>query len=163
MNLNLLFYCILHLYNAIRYFLSSSLYPRCKYGIRAKLLIQHNANVMITNNKKEYPLHRACCNDNNMEVCLKHAASCNMFTIISFLSLFLLSSSSLPSLSRPPFLSLSSFLFQVVLYLSDLVPDINTQDADGWTALMYAARSNCPSVLKYLLQRKADPNLQQVL
>ena len=41
--------------------------------------------------------------------------------------------------------------------------NIDTQDADGWTPLMYAAKSKSSAVVKYLLQRKADPNKQQVV
>ena len=41
---------------------------RCQYASRAKLLLQHDADVMISNNKKELPLHRASCKDHNIEV-----------------------------------------------------------------------------------------------
>ena len=48
------------------------------------------------------------------------------------------------------------------MYLVDLLTNINMQDSDGWTPLMYAARSKCLTIVKYLLQRRANPNIQQV-
>ena len=39
---------------------------------------------------------------------------------------------------------------------------VNVQDEDGWTPLMYAAKSGSTSVVQYLLQRGADPNMRQV-
>lgn len=43
-----------------------------------------------------------------------------------------------------------------------MTPDVNLQDSDGWTPLMYAAKSGSSAVVKYLLQRGADPNVAQV-
>lgn len=47
--------------------------------------------------------------------------------------------------------------------LAEMLPDMDVQDKDGWTPLMYAARSHSPVIAHYLLQRGADPNLQQVI
>jgi len=40
--------------------------------------------------------------------------------------------------------------------------DINAQDSDGWSPLMYAAKAEASATVKYLLQRGADPNIAQV-
>ena len=51
---------------------------------------------------------------------------------------------------------------QALLYFTEMTPNLNVQDADGWTPLMYAAKSESVVVTKYLLQRGADPNVRQV-
>ena len=43
-----------------------------------------------------------------------------------------------------------------------MTPDIDVQDADCWSPLMYAAKSGSIVVVKYLLQRGADPNIKEV-
>lgn len=52
---------------------------------------------------------------------------------------------------------------QALLYLVERCPDINVQDGDGWTPLMYAAKSGAAAIVKYLIQRGADPNIRQVI
>ena len=49
-----------------------------------------------------------------------------------------------------------------MLRLAEVMPDINIQDADGWTALMFACKAQCNITIQYLLQRGADPNIPQV-
>lgn len=49
-----------------------------------------------------------------------------------------------------------------MLRLAEVMPDINVQDADGWTALMFACKAQCNITIQYLLQRGADPNIPQV-
>ena len=56
----------------------------------------------------------------------------------------------------------SNSTIEAVLFLVDMTDNINVQDGDGWTPLMYAAKSRSSTVVKYLLQRGADPNMQQV-
>ena len=48
------------------------------------------------------------------------------------------------------------------MMFAELSRDINVQDEDGWTPLMFAAKSGSAAVVKYLLQRGAKPNLRQV-
>ena len=43
---------------------------RCQFTSRAKLLLLHGADSTVKNNKNELPLHRACCSDKNIEVCV---------------------------------------------------------------------------------------------
>lgn len=50
---------------------------------------------------------------------------------------------------------------EALLYFAEKTPNLNVQDADGWTPLMYAAKSQSVVVTKYLLQRGADPNIGQ--
>ena len=56
----------------------------------------------------------------------------------------------------------SNSTIEAVLFLAEMSDNIDIQDADGWTPLMYAAKSKSSAVVKYLLQRNADPNKQQV-
>jgi ankyrin repeat protein len=49
----------------------------------------------------------------------------------------------------------------LVLELAELTSDLDVQDMDGWTPLMFAARSKSPNIVHYLLQRGVNPNLQQ--
>ena len=51
---------------------------------------------------------------------------------------------------------------QLVLRLAEVMPDINVQDDDGWTPLMFACKAQCNIAIQYLLQRGADPNIPQV-
>ena len=51
---------------------------------------------------------------------------------------------------------------QLVLRLAEVMPDINVQDDDGWTPLMFACKAQCNITIQYLLQRGADPNIPQV-
>ena len=49
-----------------------------------------------------------------------------------------------------------------MMMFTELSGDINIQDEDGWTPLMYAAKSGSAAVVQYLLQRGAMPNMRQV-
>ena len=51
---------------------------------------------------------------------------------------------------------------QSLLYLVELCDNIDVPDSDGWTPLMYAATSGSSAIIKYLIQRGANPNLKQV-
>ena len=51
---------------------------------------------------------------------------------------------------------------QALLYLVELCKNIDVPDSDGWTPLMYAATSGSSTIIKYLIQRGANPNLKQV-
>ena len=51
---------------------------------------------------------------------------------------------------------------QALLYFTEMTSDINVQDSDGWSPLMYAAKAEASTIVKYLLQRGADPNVRQV-
>ena len=51
---------------------------------------------------------------------------------------------------------------QLVMSLVE-VTDINTKDGDGWTPLMFACKGSSQFMVRYLLQRGADPNIPQVL
>ena len=44
-----------------------------------------------------------------------------------------------------------------------MLTDLDIKDIDGWTPLMFAARSKSPAIVHYLLQRGVDPNRQQVI
>ena len=48
------------------------------------------------------------------------------------------------------------------MMFAELSRDVNVQDEDGWTPLMFAAKSGSAAVIQYLLQRGAKPNLRQV-
>lgn len=50
---------------------------------------------------------------------------------------------------------------EALLYLVELFPDIDVQDADGWSPLMYAAKSGSSAIVKYLVQRGANPDIRQ--
>lgn len=41
----------------------------------------------------------------------------------------------------------------------DNTSDLNQQDHDRLTPLMHATKSNCSAIVKYLLQKGADPNM----
>ena len=47
------------------------------------------------------------------------------------------------------------------MIFAELSRDVNVQDEDGWTPLMFAAKSGSAAVVQYLLQRGAKPNLRQ--
>ncbi len=152
-------------------------HPRCNFVTRVKILLRAKADISIANHKKELPLHRACSSDKNIEVTeewLSEVAGLNLALPRSlppslFFSL-LPSPPSLPSLpsslispSLPPPLppSLPPPFLKALLYFTEM-SDVNIQDADGWTPLMYAAKSQSPVTSKYLLQHGADPNITQV-
>jgi ankyrin repeat protein len=40
---------------------------------------------------------------------------------------------------------------------------VSCPDGDGWTPLMYAAKSGCPEYVKLLLDFGADVNIQEVI
>lgn len=44
--------------------------------------------------------------------------------------------------------------------IRESIHDLNYQDEDGWTALMYAAYHNQPETVSLLLQSKANPYLK---
>ena len=48
------------------------------------------------------------------------------------------------------------------MMFADLSPNIDVQDEDGWTPLMFAAKSGSAAVVQYLLQRGAKANKRQV-
>jgi len=48
------------------------------------------------------------------------------------------------------------------MMFADLSPSIDVQDEDGWTPLMFAAKSGSAAVVQYLLQRGAKANKRQV-
>lgn len=48
------------------------------------------------------------------------------------------------------------------MMFAELSRDVNLQDEDGWTPLMFAAKSGSAAIVQYLLQRGAKPNLRQV-
>ncbi|CAI8035970.1 Serine/threonine-protein kinase EDR1 [Geodia barretti] len=56
---------------------------------------------------------------------------------------------------------ISDLNIEALLYLVELCPDINVPDGDGWTPLMFAAKSGSSAIAKYLVQRGANPNLTQ--
>ncbi|ANE48711.1 hypothetical protein SY83_03810 [Paenibacillus swuensis] len=45
--------------------------------------------------------------------------------------------------------------------LIDAGSDVNYQDGDGWTALMYSVNGNRPDLMKMLLEAGADPNIAE--
>ncbi len=45
------------------------------------------------------------------------------------------------------------------MYFVELSSDLNVQDADGWTPLMHATKAGSAPLVKYLLQRGANPNV----
>lgn len=45
---------------------------------------------------------------------------------------------------------------------AELSHNVNIQDEDGWTPLMFAAKSGSTVIVQYLLQRGANPNIRQV-
>ena len=53
--------------------------------------------------------------------------------------------------------------FQIVLHLVELTPNINVQDEDGWSPLIYSAKTESPATMKYLLQKGANTNLRVVI
>ena len=110
---------------------------RCGFPSRARLLLKYGADPLISNLRNELPFHRACTSMENLEVSYHgNGVVC-----------------SLVSGSFPP---------QLVLRLAEVMPDINVQDADGWTPLMFACKAQCNITIQYLLQRGADPNIPQV-
>ena len=48
------------------------------------------------------------------------------------------------------------------MMFAELSRNVNQQDEDGWTPLMFAAKSGSTVVVQYLLQRGANPNMRQV-
>jgi len=48
------------------------------------------------------------------------------------------------------------------MMFAELSPSIDVQDEDGWTPLMFAAKSGSAAVVQYLLQRRAKANKRQV-
>jgi ankyrin repeat protein len=90
---------------------------KCGFVSRALLMLKYKADPLVGNHKKELPLHRACGDNDNMEL---------------------------------------------VMSLVE-VTDINTKDGDGWTPLMFACKGSSQFMVRYLLQRGADPNIPQVL
>ena len=52
-------------------------------------------------------------------------------------------------------------VLQLVMFLAERT-DVNLQDNDGWTPLMFACKASSSVVVRYLLQRGADPNIAQV-
>ena len=102
---------------------------------RVKLLLQFKADAGLPNHKGELPIHRACISDLNIEVGHISTAQSTDWT---------------------------SVIHQALLYLVELCPDINVPDGDGWTPLMFAAKSGSSAIAKYLVQRGANPNLTQV-
>ena len=103
---------------------------------RVKLLLQFKADPGLANQKGERPIHRACISDINVEVQLNTSPAQSM--------------------------DWTSVVHQALLYLVELCPDINVPDGDGWTPLMFAAKSGSSAIVKYLVQRGANPNLTQV-
>ena len=101
------------------------------------MLLHFKVNVGLTNHKRELPIHRVCISDKNIEVWGNH-----------------------PQLSHPWITPVC--YIQALLYLVELCPDIDVRDGDGWTPLMYAAKSGSSAIVKYLIQRGANPNLRQV-
>ena len=49
-----------------------------------------------------------------------------------------------------------------MLHLVEITPNINVQDEEGWTPLIFAAKTESPAVTKYLLLKGADTNLRVV-
>ena len=54
-----------------------------------------------------------------------------------------------------------SLVIQLVMPLVETT-DVNLQDNNGWTPLMFACKASSSVVVRYLLQRGADPNIAQV-
>lgn len=50
---------------------------------------------------------------------------------------------------------------QALLHFAELAPSLDIADSDGWTPLLYAAKAQASTSVKYLLQRGADPNVAQ--
>ncbi len=50
---------------------------------------------------------------------------------------------------------------QALFYYSELTPDLNVRDSDGWTPVMYAAKAGSAPLIKYLLQKGTNPNTCQ--
>ena len=48
------------------------------------------------------------------------------------------------------------------MMFTELLCDVNVQDEDGWTPLMFAAKGGAAVIVQYLIQRGAKPNLRQV-
>ena len=48
-----------------------------------------------------------------------------------------------------------------MLHFAELAPSLDVADGDGWTPLLYAAKSQASASVKYLLQRGANPNVTQ--
>ena len=48
------------------------------------------------------------------------------------------------------------------MMFAELSRNVNEQDEDGWTPLMFGAKSGSTAVVQYLLQRGAKPNMRQV-
>ena len=111
-----------------------------RYGFvnRVKILLQFRADPDLPNHVGELPIHRTCISDKNIEVCIHYILLlCNL------------------QIGRP-------VVLQALMYLVELCPNINVSDNDGWTPLIYAAKSGSSAIVKYLIQRGADPNLTQV-
>ena len=48
------------------------------------------------------------------------------------------------------------------MMFAEFYRDLNVQDEDGWTPLMFAAKAGSAAVVQYLIQRGAKTNLRQV-
>jgi len=48
------------------------------------------------------------------------------------------------------------------MMFAELSPNIDAQDEDGWTPLMFASKSGLAAVVQYLLQKGAKANIRQV-